>query len=269
MTILITGATGLVGERLVPRLIDAGLDCRALIRPGKSAPAAVQAVEGDILAPYALEEAVTGVTAVIHLAAVFRTTDEHLIWKNNVDGTRNLLNAVEAHAPDARFLLASTGHVYAKDQARPGLETDAVNPTHLYPASKVAAENMVRASGLNWSVLRFPFIYGDGDGHLEMLPKHIGGWHPAQRMSVVHHRDIAGAIGCAIRGAMDRKVVNISDDVAPSVYELVQLTGGAIAPSSAPLADPWHLQMNNALARTLGFQPTVRTIAQALEESLL
>ncbi len=41
MTILITGATGLVGTRLLPRLADAGLDIRALVRPGKEVPAGV------------------------------------------------------------------------------------------------------------------------------------------------------------------------------------------------------------------------------------
>lgn len=49
MTILITGGTGLVGTRLLPRLVEAGFDCRALVRAGKSVPAGVTAVEGDIL----------------------------------------------------------------------------------------------------------------------------------------------------------------------------------------------------------------------------
>lgn len=46
MTILVTGATGLVGERLLPRLVKAGVDCRALMCSGKTAPAGVTAVEG-------------------------------------------------------------------------------------------------------------------------------------------------------------------------------------------------------------------------------
>ena len=51
MTILMTGATGLVGERLLPRLVANGENCRILVRPGKSGPAGVQAVEGDLLNP--------------------------------------------------------------------------------------------------------------------------------------------------------------------------------------------------------------------------
>ncbi|WP_390889744.1 NAD-dependent epimerase/dehydratase family protein, partial [Leclercia adecarboxylata] len=49
MTILVPGGTGLVGTRLLPRLMDAGIDCRVLVRAGKSIPHGVTAVEGDIL----------------------------------------------------------------------------------------------------------------------------------------------------------------------------------------------------------------------------
>jgi UDP-glucose 4-epimerase len=53
----------------------------------------------------------------------------------------------------------------------PGLEGDSSNPKLPYPASKIAAENELCNSGLNWSILRLPFVYGDGDGHLAPLPK--------------------------------------------------------------------------------------------------
>ena len=91
MTILVTGATGLVGARLLPRLVEAGLDCRALVRAGKKAPAGVRAVEGELFDSSALAQAVDGVSDIIHLAAVFRTQDTDLIWKTNVEGTRNLV----------------------------------------------------------------------------------------------------------------------------------------------------------------------------------
>ena len=40
-------------------------------------------------------------------------------------------------------------------------------------------------------------------------------------------------------------------------------------PSAEPLANPWHLHMDGALARSLGFQPTVRTVHQATLENLM
>jgi len=167
MTVLMTGATGLVGERLLPRLIESGEDCRVLVRPGKNGPAGVQVIEGDLLDPASLADAVAGVSAILHLAAVFRTQDTNLIWRSNLEGTRSLIAAAQAHAPGARFIVASTSNVYSRNSPQPGRETDAVDPQDAYPASKVMAERALRESGLNWTILRFPFVYGDGDGHLE------------------------------------------------------------------------------------------------------
>ncbi|WP_225199367.1 NAD(P)-dependent oxidoreductase [Gluconobacter oxydans] len=271
MTILVTGATGLVGERLLPRLIESGADCRVLVRPGKDGPSGAQAVEGDLFDPASLADAVTGVSAIVHLAAVFRTQDTDLIWKSNLEGTRSLIAAVQAHAPEARFVMASTSNVYNKNSPQPGRETDAVEPEEAYPASKVAAEKALCESGLNWAVVRFPFVYGDGDGHLEMLPKHMGafGFHPANRMSTIHHRDIATAMELAMAGAFDGRIVNISDEAPTTIYELVRLVGETMEPSAEPMQNPWHLHIDASLARTLGFQPVVRTVYQAAQEGIL
>lgn len=271
MTILITGATGLVGERLVPRLVDAGFACRLLLREGRTCPQGATAVTGDILNPSTLPEAVRGVSAIIHLAAVFRTPDTDLIWRSNLEGTRNLIAATEAHAPHARFIMSSTSNVYKKNSTRPAQEADRVEPEQAYPASKVAAENLLRESGLNWSILRFPFVYGDGDGHLEMLPQHLTafGFHPANRMSTIHHRDIATAMGLALEGVFNGRIINISDDAPTTVYELAGLVGEKMEPSAEPMKNPWHLHVDTSLARSLGFQPAVRTVYQAVQEGIL
>lgn len=271
MAVLITGVTGLVGARLLPRLVEASVDCRALVRGGKEVAAGVKPVEGDLFDPSTLAEAVEGVSDIIHLAAVFRTQDTDLIWKSNVEGTRNLIAAVKAHSPKARFILASTSTIYNADGTHPGREDDKVDPQHPYPASKMAAEKEVRESGLNWAVLRFPFVYGDQDGHLESLPKLAvaGKMHPAQRMSTIHHRDLATAIKLALDGTFDGRIVNFSDDAPTSLYELVALVGETLEPSSAPLESPWYLHVDGSLARSLGFQPSVRTVYQAVQEKLM
>ncbi|RCW81212.1 NAD-dependent epimerase/dehydratase family protein [Phyllobacterium bourgognense] len=268
MTVLITGATGLVGVRLLPRLAEAGFLCRVLLRAGTVCAEATEAVTGDILEPSSLIDVVRGVSAIVHLAAVFRTQDTDLIWKSNLHGTRNLIAAVKAHAPGARFIMSSTSHVYNKDNPHPGREDDPVNPQHAYPASKVAAEKELRESGLNWSILRFPFVYGDGDGHLESLPKHVSTWHPAHRMSTIHHRDIAQAVMLALEGAFDRHVVNLADEAPTSIYELAGMVGSRLDSSSEPLANPWYVHVDTSLARSLGFRPSVGTVCQAWQEGL-
>lgn len=271
MTLLITGATGLVGARLLPRLVAQGVECRALLRTGKSPPIGVPIVEGDLLDPATLGRALAGVSAIIHLAAVFRTPDTDLIWKSNLDGTRNLIAAAKAHAPEARFVMASTSLVYDMHASRPGREDDPSEPKQAYPASKLAAEAALRESGLTWSILRFAFVYGDGDGHLETLPKLAAnaGFHPAQRMSMIHHRDIAVAMTLALDGAMDGHVVNLVDEAPTSLHELCDLLGESMPPSSEPLANPWYMQADGARARRLGFQPSVRTVHQSMQEGLM
>ncbi|TIH40108.1 NAD-dependent epimerase/dehydratase family protein [Subtercola vilae] len=271
MTILITGGTGLVGPRLLKRFAEAGIECRALVRPGKELPVGVERAEGDVLSPEALEAAVEGVSTVIHLAAVFRTRDEEQIWSVNREGTRNLIAAVEQHAPDARFLLASTSNVYDAGSPHPGREDDVVKPILAYPASKVEAEKLLRASSLTWGILRLPFIYGDKDGHLEALPELATGmaWHPAQRLSVIHHADIATAFTLALTGAFDGRTVNIADNAALSIYEMSQIVGYPYGSSAEPLAQPWKGQMDVSLARSLGFAPTIGTIYEAARKALL
>ncbi len=270
-TVLLTGASGLVGSRLLPRLVEAGFACRALIRADVALPPGATGVRGDLLDPGALREAVQGVDAVVHLAALFRTEDEPAIWRANLDGTRALLEATAAHAPGARFIMTSTGNVYDADTTRPGREDDTPTPTAAYPASKLAAEALVRDSGLTWCVLRLPFVYGDGDGHLESMSALVPrfGLHPAHTYSVMHHRDVATAVNLALGGVMDGRIVNVCDDAPVTVLEMVELGGGQLESSAEPLTNPWAGRMDCGLASELGFQPTVPSIRAAAREGLL
>jgi len=89
-------------------------------------------VQGDLFDEESLKRAVEGVTAIVHLAAVFRTKNQDEVWRANLDWTRNLI--------------ASTGLVYNEDASRLGMEDDEVNPKLAYPASKVAAEKELAAA---------------------------------------------------------------------------------------------------------------------------
>jgi nucleoside-diphosphate-sugar epimerase len=270
-TLLLTGATGLVGSRLLPRLVEDGFECRALIRNDVALPPGTTPIRGDLADPGTLRTAVEGVDAVVHLAALFRTQDEAAIWRANLDGTRNLVAAVQEHAPGARFVMSSTGNVYNADATRPALETDEVSPTAAYPASKVAAEQLLRDSGLTWAVLRLPFVYGEGDGHLASL--HVlapqFGLHPAQTYAVAHHRDIAAAVRLALTGVMDGRIVNVTADAPATVFEMTRLAGQPIEGSAEPLANPWFGHLDGTLIRELGFSPSVPTIYAAARDGIL
>lgn len=271
MTILVTGGTGLVGSRLLRRFAEAGIDCRALVRSGKEVPAGISRAEGDLFDAASLKKAVDGAGAIVHLAAAFRTQNEDEIWRANLEGTRNLISAAKEYAPQVRFIMASTALVYSEDIFRPGRETDDVHPKLAYPASKVAAEKELRNSGLNWSILRLPFVYGDGDQHLASIQKHAAAlkMHPAQTFSMAHQRDVASAFELALTGVMDGKIVNICDDAPTSLYEMASVVGLAIEGSAEPLRNPWMGRVDGSLARSLGFRTVVSTVHQAAREGIL
>jgi nucleoside-diphosphate-sugar epimerase len=271
MTILVTGGTGLVGSRLLPRLVEGGIDCRALVRAGKTVPSGVTAVEGDILDPASLARAVKGIKAIIHLAGVLRTAEAGQIWSVNVDGTRNLIVAAKEHAADARFIMASTGLVYSENSPRPSLESDPVAPERDYPASKVAAEKLLQESGLNWSIVRFGFVYGDADGHIGQIP-HIAQLlklHPANRLSMIHHRDVATFAKMGLNGILDGRIVNAVDDAPMTIFELSAIAGKPMDPAAMPLTHPWSGVLDGSLARSLGFKPEVPATWQAARENAL
>jgi UDP-glucose 4-epimerase len=270
-TLLLTGATGLVGSRLLPRLVKDGYDCRALVRGDAPLPLGATGVRGDLADPDTLRAAVDGVDAVVHLAAVFRTRDEAAIWQANRDGTRNLIAAVTEHAPGARFVMSSTGNVYDADATRPARETDECSPASAYGASKVAAEQLLFDSGLTWAVLRLPFVYGEGDGHLASIRTLAAqfGLHPAQSYAVAHHRDIAAAVRLALAGVMDGRIVNVTDGTPVTVFEMARLAGHPIEGSAEPLVNPWSGHLDGTLIRELGFTPSVPTIYAAAHADLL
>ena len=96
MNCLVTGATGLVGQRLVKRLVQDGSRVRALVRgnPERVSALGAEVVRGDITEPSPLDAAVAGTDCVFHSAAkVGDWGSESLFQQVNVEGTRRLLSA--------------------------------------------------------------------------------------------------------------------------------------------------------------------------------
>ena len=123
MKILVTGGTGRVGANLVPLLLAAGHEVRALLYPGDASRAhkldaftAVETVTGDLRNLDDVSRAVHGVDAVYHLAAAFMAPfDNRQYLDINAMGTFNLLESVRAHCPYLyRFVYASTVAVYLR-----------------------------------------------------------------------------------------------------------------------------------------------------------
>src|SRR5215212_1329650 len=203
MRVLVTGATGRVGSRLVPRLLARGNNVRVLLRKEADrepfAQGGAEVVIGDLSAPESLGNAIAGVEAVVHLAAFFRGATEAQARASNLDGTLALARAARSNGA-ARFIYISTNLVYGPGRGRPIRETDEPQPAtdHFYPVSKLAAERALvqfyQDRETDLSILRLAFVYGDGDPHLREAINLTRSWPPTKRMQIVHHADVAQAI---------------------------------------------------------------------------
>jgi NADH dehydrogenase len=151
--ILVTGGTGFVGSHLIRRLRQEGLPVRAVVRNPDRAQAlrdlGVDLVRGDISDTISLENATSGVERVIHLVGIIQEAPGATFKGVHVDGTRNLLEAAKKSGVRHFFYQSALG-------TRPNANSE-------YHRTKWAAEELVRSSGIPYTILRPSLIYGDGD----------------------------------------------------------------------------------------------------------
>jgi nucleoside-diphosphate-sugar epimerase len=166
MKVLVTGALGNVGSYTVDALLEEGHDVMAFDlesprarRLASRLDPRVKLVFGDVTSPASLGAALRGVDAVVHLAAILPPrVDEApaLARRVNVDGTRSLIEQMEASPTAKRLVFASSEAIFGDVQDRePPLRVDTpVSPTDEYGRHKVACEQAIQQSRLRWSILR-------------------------------------------------------------------------------------------------------------------
>ncbi|HEX2864362.1 MAG TPA: NAD(P)-dependent oxidoreductase, partial [Deinococcales bacterium] len=165
MRVLVTGAFGNVGRSLLLALAGRGHAVVAADRASRAAFRAARAFPGvkvrwgDLTDPVQVAGLVVGVDAVVHLAAVIPPASERrpeVARRVNVEGTRNLVEALRAVNPGALFVLASSVSVHgpAAASSTPLRASDPACPTDHYSGHKLEAEALVRASGLPFCILR-------------------------------------------------------------------------------------------------------------------
>jgi UDP-glucose 4-epimerase len=182
-TVLVIGGAGFIGRALVQRLLHEptreGLEVRTLDLEPVRIPDCV-AFEGCILDPPAIDRAMRGCDAVVHLAAhlgVQRSdTDRVRCLEVNITGTRNVLAACAAHGV-RRLVFASSSEVYGEYGTARVSETSAVSPGSVYAVSKLAGEEYVRGyaarHGFEHTILRLFNVFGPGQREEFVVPRFV------------------------------------------------------------------------------------------------
>ena len=153
--ILVTGGTGFIGKALIRHLVDNGYKVRTLIRPSQESPRLPKGIPIEVaVASFndlrGLRAAMVGIDTVYHLAGVERRGVRADLLETDIQGTRALVNSAVEAGVDRFFTVSHLG----ADRAS------------AYPVfkAKAIAEEHIRRSGIDYTILRTAIVFGPGDG---------------------------------------------------------------------------------------------------------
>lgn len=252
MRAFVTGATGVLGRRLVPLLVERGHDVVALVRSDGSADAArmlgATPVRASLFDAHELAEAMGGAELVIHAATSIPTAARTKAkdWRENdrirVDGTRCLAQAA-TRVGARRFILQSV--VWA---ARPAdgaaFDEDAALVADPLAASAAEAERIVGESGLDATILRGGQFYAPDAAHTrafgELISKRklplIGDGGAV--WALVHPDDMARAFAVAAGRSLPG-IYHVVDDEPVRVDDFLQALAARLGVPPPARMSPW------------------------------
>ena len=256
-TVLVTGGSGFIGEWLVRRLLSDGLDgdgvkIDLITRRPQSLPAdlaansRVRILEGDLTDAGFITTLSGQWHAVFHLAAVVDYFGGDRVYANNLQGTANLLGAC-ARLGVRRLVYASTMGALDRSRwdfaAKPLDESSRAFPTSPYGRAKVAEEELVRKSGLDWTIVRIPWCYGPGMAESHHVRNLLGRVrrgaaltrvHWPGRVSVIEVREAAHQFAAIAANARTiRETFFLAEDEPISFGRLFSELGNALGRASA------------------------------------
>jgi uncharacterized protein YbjT (DUF2867 family) len=228
--IAITGATGFVGAATLDRALKAGFSVNALTRRKQPSRRGVTWVAGSLDDQASLDRMVRTADAVLHIAGVVNARDRAGFEEGNALGTMRVVDAARK-AGVRRFV-----HVSSLAAREPSLSS--------YGWSKELAERYVKASGLDWTIVRPPAIYGPGDRDIldlfRMAKRGIMLLPPGGSLSIIAVDDLAELL---------LTLVLDQDESRAQVYEVDDGTKGGFT----------HDSFGRAIGRAVGKQ--VRCLA--------
>jgi UDP-glucose 4-epimerase len=286
MKIAVTGASGFIGSHLCPHLRSTG---HSVVEIGRASNGMTLVPTNAVTPsgkPVDLESLLTGVDAVVHLAArqqghpAIPLTD---YLEPNVALTERLLLAAEA-AGVGRFVAASSRLVYSPAISGPAHEDDPRLPAGFYGLSKSIAEDLVRLHSANGPLsgvaLRIGQVYGPGDRGRGVLPRFVSAVREGRAPVVegngravrdfVYVADVVSAFRLAVEQQTTAPAINIGGgghsirDLAIAAVVASGMGESSIRFSPAPHEDTSHYSLDCTLAASeLGWAP-----AEPLVESV-
>jgi dihydroflavonol-4-reductase len=274
--VLVTGASGFLGWNVARVLLQRGYAVRALVRPGsRVGELDVETVAGDLRDPPSLERAVAGCGLVFHVAADYRLWARNPadIYRSNVDGTRNLLEAAKNSGVERVVYTSTVGCIGFP----PGGIGDETTPVALkdmvghYKRSKFMAEQVALAfagGGLPVVIVNPTAPVGDHDVKPTPTGKivldFLKGDMPAfidTGLNVLDVRDCAeGHLLASERGKAGERYILGSENLtlAAILGELAQITGRKAPITRLPYAMAWCAGLcSTAWAGLTGVPPRV------------
>ncbi len=208
MKVLLTGAFGNVGAHVLDELLTKNHEITAfdIKSPATERVAAIYKGKinifwGNITKKEDTDKIVQNMDIVLHLGAIPAPRSENmpeLAKSVNVDGTRNVIESIKKQPSPARLVFSSSVTVFGKSTERPPRLRTVIDPiigSDHYTEHKVACEEMIRESGLQWCILRFGAAPA-----IDPFKSQLGGPDEAFKMSLdspvefVDVRDVALAV---------------------------------------------------------------------------
>tara|TARA_Y100001947_G_scaffold93130_1_gene79410 strand:+ start:1524 stop:2399 length:876 start_codon:yes stop_codon:yes gene_type:complete len=222
--VLITGGAGSVGRQLAGMFLAEGRPVRIFDLPfmdfsGLEDEPNVEIVKGDITDKESVYEALRNVGGILHLAALLPPASERDRDKTfavNVEGTRNIVEALKSHGSKATLVFTSSISTYGdtSKESDPIKITQPQNAIDIYAESKIAGEKILIGSGVNFVVLRIASIAVPA--FLE--PPEPWPFTSDQRVEMVHRDDVADAIKSSVGTA--EAVGNVFNIAGGSTWRL-------------------------------------------------
>jgi uncharacterized protein YbjT (DUF2867 family) len=217
--ILVTGGTGFIGRHLVARLVENGQRVRVAARGAREAlfPADVEQVKADIVSGQGLAEALKDVEKVAHLVAIITEKGGQRFDAVIASGTAHLLR--EAAAAGVRKFVYMSAIGAAPD------------PKFPYWHAKWEAEEAIRASALNYTILRSSLVFGPEDDFFNRLDRLVRrsplvpiAGNGKTRFQPIWVEDVVSCIvACLPEGAHDRETIEIGGSEYYDYNEMIAL----------------------------------------------